>query len=89
MFESAFRESFTLLWDICSTPPVSECLWRILFMFLCGVAMLPLAIVLDLTLGYRSDLVDLLRRFLFSPVTFILCMAFCYWPLITEVLTWV
>lgn len=86
MAESLLRESFSVLSDIFSTPPISECLWRIVLVFSILLACLPVVIVLDLVCGGRNSIVDGFKAVVFGPLGLFVAMAFCYWPLIAEVL---
>lgn len=90
MAESFLRESFTFLSDILTTPPMSECISRIFLVFFILLACIPVAILLDAVLGGRgyNSIIDGFISVVFGTPGLVLAMAFCYWPLIAEVLKW-
>lgn len=86
MAESLLRESFSSLREIMTIPPMSECFSRLLLVSLILFACAPVVVLLDFAFGGRNNIIDGFKSVVFGAPGTLLVLAFCYWPLIAEVL---
>lgn len=71
---------------VITSPPISDCLWRIaLVLGLVGL-IAPVCILFNIISPRSSFFMDWLLDVAFGPLGLAAAMAFCYWPLISEVL---
>lgn len=86
MSGSSFQEAISFFRSILTTPPISDCLWRlvlVLGLVFCGLS---LCGVLDLLSTRRPFLSSAYIDLVCGPVGTLGAMTFVYWPLISEVL---
>lgn len=74
------------IFAVITPPPISDCLSRIgLVLGLVGM-IVPVCILFDIINPRSSFFTDWLSDVFFGPLGLAVAMAFCYWPLISEVL---
>jgi len=74
------------IFAVITSPLISDCLWRIGLVLGLVMMIVPVCILFDIINPRSSSFTDWLSDIFFGPLGLAVAMAFCYWPLISEVL---